>query len=302
LALAPVEALNAEVWDLARRWNNIIARAARLDPPARLDPVGSFAAALANALPGPPSQILVDDAAPLPDIRAFSDTVVEHVPEAEWPIDLDGAFAEALSGTIALPLGGGSVHFESTRAGVLIDVDTGTPETGYPERVGLATNLAAADSIARQIRLRNLGGPIVIDFVGLDSRGSRERVRAALADAFASDPAQPQILGWTRLGHLELVRPRRGRPLAEALLEPRPGGALVKTTVAIAHEALRRLLREARARPGHGWRLIVAPDVAAALAGGAARAVHEAERRFARKIAIEADSDYDRERFQIIPL
>jgi Rne/Rng family ribonuclease len=302
LALAPVEALDAEVWDLARRWNNIIGRAARLDPPARLDPVGSFAAALANALPGPPSQILVDDAAPLPDIRAFSDTVVEHVPEAEWPIDLDGAFAEALSGTIALPLGGGSVHFESTRAGVLIDVDTGTPETGYPERVGLATNLAAADSIARQIRLRNLGGPIVIDFVGLDSRGSRERVRAALADAFASDPAQPQILGWTRLGHLELVRPRRGRPLAEALLEPRPGGALVKTAVAVAHEALRALRREARAQPGRSWRLIVAPDVAAALTGRAEPAAKEAERRFVRKIAIEADSGYDRERFQIIPL
>jgi ribonuclease G len=185
---------------------------------------------------------------------------------------------------------------------VLIDVDTGTPETGSPQRIGLATNLAAAGSIARQIRLRNLGGAIVIDFVGLDSRGSRERVRAALGSALASDPAQPQILGWTRLGHLELVRPRRGRPLAEALLEPRPGGALVKTAVAVAHEALREVRREARTQPGRSWRLIVAPDVAAALAGDAARAVHEAELRFARKIAIEADSGYDRERFQIIPL
>jgi ribonuclease G len=299
---APVDALDAELRSLAQRRHDIIDRVARLDPPARLDPVASFAAALASALPEPPDQILVDDAAPIPDIRAaFSDTAVEHLPEAEWPIDLDGAFAEALSETIALS-DGGSVHFETTRAGVLIDVDTGTPETGSPQRIALATNLAAAGSIARQIRLRNLGGPIVIDFVGLDSRGSRERVRGALASALASDPAQPQILGWTRLGHLELVRPRRGRPLAEALLEPRPGGALVKTTVAIAHEALRGLLREARAQPGRSWRLLVAPDVAAALAGGAARAVHEAERRFARKIAIEADSGCDRERFQIIPL
>jgi Ribonuclease G/E len=302
LEFAPVEATAAEISAQGERWRGILDRASRLDPPARIDPVATFAGALANAVPAAPILVLVDEPGAIPDIRAaFSDTAVEHLPEAEWPIELDGAFSEALSESIALP-GGGSVHFETTRAGVLIDVDTGTPETGSPQRIGLATNLAAAGSIARQIRLRNLGGAIVIDFVGLDSRGSRERVRAALGSALASDPAQPQILGWTRLGHLELVRPRRSRPLAEALLEPRPGGALVKTAVAVAHEALREVRREARTQPGRSWRLIVAPDVAAALAGDAARAVHEAELRFARKIAIEADSGYDRERFQIIPL
>src|SRR5207244_288930 len=104
LALAPLDALDAEVRSLAQRWYDILGRAARLNPPVRLDPVASCPAALANALTVQPSQILVDDAAPLPDIRAvFSDTAVEHVPEAEWPIDLDGAFAEALSETIALP-------------------------------------------------------------------------------------------------------------------------------------------------------------------------------------------------------
>jgi ribonuclease G len=269
----------------------------------RLDPVASFAAALANALLVPPGQFVVDDTHSIPDTRAAcSHPAFEHFPEAEWPIDLDGVFAKVLSETIALPGGGGSVHFETTRAGVLIDVDTGTPETGSSQRIGLATNLTAAGSIARQIRLRNLGGPIVIDFVGLDGRGSRERVRAALAEALTPDPARPQILGWTRLGHLELVRPRRGRPVAEALLEPRPGGALVKTALAVAHEALRALRREARAQPGRRWRLIVTSDVAAALAGRAEPAVKEAERRFAREIAIEADSGYDRERFQIISM
>jgi ribonuclease G len=81
---APVDALDAEVRSLAQRWHDIIDRAARLDPPVRLDPVASFAAALANALLVPPGQILVDDAAPIPDIRAAcSDTDVVHVPEAE---------------------------------------------------------------------------------------------------------------------------------------------------------------------------------------------------------------------------
>jgi len=277
----------------------IFDQAAALDPPVRLGPAASFAAVLAGALTGPPMYIFVDDPAAIPEIRAaFSDIGVEHLPETEWPIELDAAFAEALSETVSLP-SIGAVHFEATRAGVLIDVDSGTAETGSAERIGLATNLAAAATIARQIRLRNLGGGIVVDFVGLDNRTLREKVRMALAEALAPDPAGPQILGWTRLGHLELVRPRRGRPLAEALLEPRLGGAHAKTAVTVAHEALRALRRETRAQPGRQWRLIVAPDVAAVLAGTAASAIQAAERRFARNIAIETDPDRDRERFEI---
>jgi ribonuclease G len=302
LERAPLDTLAAEAAVLAERWRDVVDRAARLDQAARLYPMASFAAALASALPGMPGRVLVDDPGAIPDLRiAFSGIGVAHVPEVEWEIDLDGVFAEALSETVVLP-GGGSVHFEPTRACMLIDIDSGTPETGSLERTGLATNLAAAAAIARHMRLRNLGGGIVVDFVGLDSRTSRDKVRRALAEAHSPDPAAPQILGWTRLGHLELVRPRRGRPLAEALLEPRPGGALVKTAVTVAHEALRALRRQARAQPGRQWRLIVAGDVSAVLAGSVASAVQNAEQRFARNIRIEADAGYDRERFQISAL
>ncbi len=302
LETAPLNALADEAPALARRWRDILDRASRLEPPARLDPVASFAAALARSMPTAPDGILMDDPGAIPEIRAlFPDSAVSHLSETEWPIDLDTVFDEVLSDTLALP-GGGSVHFEVTRAGMLVDVDTGTPETGSPERAGLTANLAAAGTIARQVRLRNLGGGIVVDFVGLDSRSAREKVRASFADALAPDPANPQLLGWTRLGHFELVRPRRGRPLTEALLEPRRGGALVKTAVTVSHEALRALRREARAQPGRQWRLTVAPEVAAALAGPAADAVRQAEQQFARSIAIEPDPGYDREHFQISAL
>jgi ribonuclease G len=287
---------------LARRWHDILDRASQLEPPARLDPAASFPAALAGSLPGAPDEILADAPAAIPELRAaFPDSAIAHLPETSWPIDLDAVFDEALSGTIALP-GGGLVHFEATRAGMLIDVDTGTPETGSPQRTGLMANLAAAGTIARQIRLRNLGGGVVVDFVGLDSRPAREKLRAALAQALAPDPAAPQLLGWTRLGHFELVRPRRGRPLAEVLLEPRSGGGFVKTAVTVSHEALRAVRRAARAQAGRRWRVTVAPEVAAALAGVAAPAVRQAEQRFAPGIAIEADPGYQRERFQISAL
>lgn len=287
---------------MAQHWSGLLDRAARLEPPARLDPAASFAAALARSLSATPDEVVVDDPAAVPELRtAFPDAAVAPVPETEWPIDLDEVFDEALSATLPLP-GGGSLHFEATRAGMLIDVDTGTPETGSAERTGITANLAAAATLARQIRLRNLGGGIVVDFVGMDSRAAREMLRAALAEALAPDPAAPQLLGWTRLGHFELVRPRRSRPLAEALLEPRSGGALVKTTVTVAHEALRALRRAARAQPGRRWRITVSSEVAAALSGPAADAVRQAEQRFARSIAIETDLGSDRERFQISAL
>src|SRR5271163_1131851 len=230
----PIDSLIAETTDLNRRWRDISDRTARLSPPSRLDPPLSLATALSSALSAPPSRILVDDPGIVPELRGvFPDTMMQYKPEAEWPVELDALFDRALAGTVALA-GGGSVHIEATRAAVLIDVDSGSPQTGSPERTGLAVNLAAVDVIARQIRLRNLGGGIVIDFVGLEARRLRERIRDALAEALAPDSRRPQILGWTRLGHLELVRPRRGRPLAEALLEPGPSGPPVKTAATVA--------------------------------------------------------------------
>jgi ribonuclease G len=297
----PVDTLIAEVKDLNRRSRDILDRAARLAPPARLDPPLSFGAALAARLPAAPGQILVDDPAIVPELRGvFPDTSIQHKPEAEWPVELDAVFDQGLAEMVSLA-GGGSVHFETTRTAVLIDVDSGSPETGSPEIAGLAVNLTAAKVIARQIRLRNLGGGLVIDFIGLEDRKLRERVRDTLAEALMPDFARPQILGWTRLGHIELVRPRRGRPLPEALLKPHPRGALLKTAVTLAHEVLRSLRREARAQPGRRWQLTVNPDVAAALTGGAAAALRAIEERFGRPIAIEADPSFDRDRFQITP-
>jgi ribonuclease G len=165
----------------------------------------------------------------------------------------------------------------------------------------MATNLAAAAAIAREVRLRQIGGGINVDFAALDGRGPRERVRQALIEALAGDPVQPQVLGWTRLGHLEIVRPRRLRPLSDAMLEP---GVAVQSAETLAFEALRLLAREARTNPAANWQLLARADVAArlALAPALASALRSLEERLGRKIAVVMRPENQNRPFDIVPL
>src|SRR6185312_4326960 len=118
---------------------------------------------------------------------------------------------------------------------------------------------------ARQIRLRNLAGAIVIDVVSMPRRADREAVAAELAGTLAADPAHPQLLGWTRLGHVELTRRRRHKSLAAILCEPAPGGGRRRSALTLALDALRIAAREAAQAPGRPLQLGVHPEVAAAL-------------------------------------
>jgi Ribonuclease G/E len=278
--------------------DQLVAEAARHEPPRQLDPPPSFAHALALRLSAEPEQVLTDDAAIVPELRAaLPKTEIAHRPAADWPIDLDAEFAAALVPSLTLP-GGGSLHIAETSTAVLIDVDTGTPDAASAERGAFAANLAAARVIARQLRLRQLGGGIVVDFVGLEGRGARDTVRQAVAAALAGDPAEPQVLGWTRLGHLEIVRPRHGRPLSEAMLEPQSIG---KSSLALAFEVLRLVQREARARPAANWQLVVSPAIETALRGPAAAGLRALETRLGRQILIAAEPNRERTAFDIVP-
>jgi ribonuclease G len=245
-------------------------------PPRQLYPAPGFAASLALALPGPPDRILADDPAVVPELRAaFPNAEVIR----DTALDLDTEFAAALAASLALP-GGGAIHIAETRAATMIDVDTGTPETGSAARAALTGNIEAAKVIARHIRLRNLGGGIVIDFVGLDGKGPREQIRQTLAEAISADPAKPQCLGWTRLGHVEIVRPYRVPSLAAQLGDQ---------SLAQAFAALRGIAREASAQPAANWRVTLTPSAAAALRGPAAAALASLQTRLGRAVAIVED-------------
>ncbi|HET7594380.1 MAG TPA: ribonuclease E/G [Stellaceae bacterium] len=304
---APAD-LAADAESVRSRWRAIEAARARLRAPAPLEPPPTpLATLLAAFAPAAPEAIIIDERAAFAEARGW---LARHRPELAGRLSLHrekqplfehhgiaGDIAAALAPRVLLP-DGGALTIELTAAATMIDVDSGAASRGRKAQAAiLAANLAAAQQAARQIRLRNLAGPIVIDFVGMRDRRDRDRVRAALTAALAD--TDTEVLGWTRLGHLELVRKRRHAPLAELLFERAPGGGLVKTPLTVALDALRALAREAEAAPALAPSLRVHPEVAAALTGEAAPARHELEARLGRGIEIVAEPARARDGFDI---
>lgn len=159
--------------------------------------------------------------------------------------------------------GGGRLRIEETAACVAIDVDGGS-------RAALDVDLAAAGEVARQARLRNLGGTIVVDFVDLPTRPQRQRLEEALKKAFRDDPQPVQLYPMSPLGLVQLSRPRRGRTLAGLLARPCAAcaGSGREPSLRAVAERLLTQLRDSRPPA----RLAVARDLARYLETDAAAA------------------------------
>ncbi|MBL8542425.1 MAG: ribonuclease E/G [Hyphomonadaceae bacterium] len=172
---------------------------------------------------------------------------------------LDALTEDALARTAPIP-GGGVLTIEPTSALVAIDVDAGARQgTGDPERFALDLNIAAAEEAARQLRLRNLGGLVAIDFVSLRAKSHLKLLEEAVRSAFAGDPWSVQFGGLSRFGIYELARSQLRRPLHEQLRDA--DGRLSVETVALM--ALRAIEREGRAQAGRQIACTVSPEVKA---------------------------------------
>lgn len=140
----------------------------------------------------------------------------------------------AVETVIALP-GGGDIAIEPTRALVAIDVDKGSAQSAFD------VSIAAAELIARQIRLRGLGGLIAIDFPNLRQNRQKEQLMDALHNAFEDDPNTFKIAPLSRFGVVEMTRAIKSRPLDDLIKNKK---------ITLAMQALKRLEREAVANPG----------------------------------------------------
>jgi ribonuclease G len=304
---APAEAIEADGDSLRQAWAEIgeIARAA--SPPAmiRRSPGRVLAAILEAATPAP-AEIRVNDATMAATLRAALPELAGriHCAAAGAPLfaaaGVDEAIEVLLSRAVRLP-SGGAITIEETAAGIAIDVDSGAAASGDAETVAASINLEAAAEISRQVRLRDLGGYLLVDFLPLRRRRNRDRLLEELRRAFADDAEETRIGGFTRLGRVEISRRRRRPSLPRRLTTACPLCALgrVKSPLTVAFEALRWVVAEDRAVPGRTWRITAPPAVIAALRGDGAAARTATETRLGRPLDLVEDERIALDRFAV---
>ena len=213
-------------------------------------------AALRLALREPSAEVATDSPAEAARLKRLLGDRVRLLREPAFDDELEAEFDLLAGQEVPLP-GGGRLTIHPTPALTAIDVDAGAHAGGGDAASQLRLNHAAVEEAARQIRLRELAGAILLDVAGMPVR-RREALSAPLAAALDADPLKPRLLGLTRLGLFEIQRPRIQPPLHEVL--GAPPSALTHGLI-----ALRRAAREAAAAPGRALALRANPTVLAAL-------------------------------------
>ena len=198
---------------------------------------------------------------------------------------------------------GGSIIIEQTEALVAIDVNTGryVGKHNFEDTI-LKTNLEALKEIAFQLRLRNIGGLIIIDFIDMDKEAHREKVHAALEEALRQDKNKTNILKISELGLVEMTRKRVRESIGRTLCEPCPyceGKGYVKGKLTIIYEILRELRREMVDLPAGHVTLLAHPEVAGLLIDEERCGLDELEQRFGRTVSINPRPGFHVEQFEI---
>lgn len=177
---------------------------------------------------------------------------------------IDDDIAKALGRRVDLKSGGYLV-IDQTEALTTIDVNTGgfVGARNFDETI-YKTNLEAAQAIARQLRLRNLGGIVIVDFIDMTKENHREAVLGEFKKQLARDRIKTAVNGFSSLGLLEMTRKRTRESLAHQLCEPCSacvGKGIVKTARSVTYDILREILREARQFNPREFRVVASPKV-----------------------------------------
>jgi len=226
--------------------------------PAEPGPVGLVArgpgAVERLAAQYPDAAIAIDDAGLLAELRPTLGDRLSLVAHA-FDDEIRAQVADLGSFALALPLGARmTIHPTAAVTAIDLDLAGGAEQRGNKRGAHEAVNRAAIPALAREIRLRNLAGGIIIDFAGLSVK-RRATLGPALAAALASDPLAPRFLGFSALGLAEVLRPRIYPPLHEMLTTPH----------AHALAALREAAASVAADPATALQLTAAPTVISAL-------------------------------------
>jgi ribonuclease G len=199
---------------------------------------------------------------------------------------------------------GGYLVFDQTEAMTSVDINTGSflgqknlEETAY------RTNLEAAQSVARQLRLRNLGGIIVIDFIDMHDDEHKRQVLRTLEKGLAGDHVKTVVYDFSPLGLVEMTRKRTVESLQRQLCEPCPaclGKGYIKTAETVIYEIFREVTRAVRQFEADKVMVMAAPVVVAKITEEESAAVAELEEFIGKDIRFQADEQYAQDQFDVV--
>ncbi len=216
---------------------------------------------------------------------------------------IDDEINRALNRKVSLK-SGGHVVFDQTEAMTTIDVNTGA-YVGHRnlEETIFKTNLEAAAAIARQLRLRNLGGIIIIDFIDMAEEEHRRQVLQTLTDRLAGDHAKSHVMNVSPLGLVEMTRKRNRESLEHLLCQPCPsceGRGFVKTAETVCHEIFREILRQHRQFDFQELLVLARPQVIERLLDEESAGIAELEEVTGKPIRLQSEGLYAPDQFDVV--
>ncbi|MFO7542368.1 MAG: ribonuclease G [Thiobacillus sp.] len=218
---------------------------------------------------------------------------------------IEDEIARALGRRVDLK-SGGYLIIDQTEALTTVDVNTGgfVGARNFDDTI-FKTNLEAAQSIARQLRLRNLGGIIIIDFIDMDNAEHQDAVLTELNKAVGRDPTRTTVSGFSALGLVEMTRKRTRESLAHVLCEPCPtcaGRGEIKTAQTVCYDVLREILREARQFDAREYRIVASQSVIDLFLDEESGSLAQLIDFIGKPVSLQVETCYPQEQYDIILL
>jgi ribonuclease G len=313
---AAEEELRADLDYLRHLWSVIRERSLGAEPPQLLYQDLSLAQrVLRDMVSVDTARVVIDSRENYQKLAAFAERYMPQVRSrlehytGERPLfdlyNVETEIEKALSRRVELK-SGGYLIIDQTEAMTTIDVNTGgfVGNRNFDDTV-FKTNLEAAQAIARQLRLRNLGGIIIVDFIDMQGDEHRAAVLEELRRALSRDRTRLTLNGFTALGLVEMTRKRTRESLAHVLCEPCPtcgGRGEIRTAHTVCYDILREILREARAFNAREFRVIAAQPVIDLLLEDESASLAMLADFIGKPISVQVETGYSQEQFDIVLL
>jgi len=305
--------MQADIDYLRRLWRSIQARGSCAAPCLLYQDLDLSLRVLRDFVNRDTSRILIDSRETYQRMVEFAKSYTHAVYDklqhygADRPLfdlhAIEDEIAKALGQRVDLK-SGGYLIIDQTEALTTVDVNTGgfVGARNFNDTI-FKTNLEAAQAIARQLRLRNLGGIIIIDFIDMDNAEHQEAVLTELKKTLMRDPTRTTVSGFSMLGLVEMTRKRTRESLAHVLCETCPtctGRGEIKTAQTVCYDVLREILREVRQFGAREYRIVAAQSVIDLFLDEESGSLAQLIDFIGKPVSLQVETTYPQEQYDIV--